>query len=203
MSHGRAWILGLLAVAGTIAFVPSADASGEARYLDAGERPFDPVVAALEVAEDDIADLRHAQDVFYERLAASDDLRSPTAVHLIDLDGRWEDAIDDLYSAVADTPEAAILQEEWRECMARAGTPFQSPMDMQDAIDIAYDESILDVSDGYGASVADEYQAVIDNSVACEIEGQGELDQLVALEFPDWSDVNADLIDEYRTELGL
>jgi hypothetical protein len=184
-------LLGLLVVTGAMF---GAIAAGRAQADDppppepvAGEAPLDPITQALGAdTPEEIAELQTAQ----QELTAIGATDSPEGEHVNAVRSDLGDAVDDLYAEVAADPQAARARGWWRQCMAARGTPFDSPIDIEAAIDSPRDD--LNLLAGH------DLETVFRNRDECEDEASKLLADLIAGRFPDWADENEGTIDEYR-----
>jgi hypothetical protein len=152
-----------------------------------GESPLDPITEALGAdTPEEIADLQGAQQEL-TAIAATD---TPEGEHVNAVRSELGEAVDELYEGVAADPQAARARGWWRQCMAARGTPFDSPNDIETAIDSPRDD--LNQLEGR------DLDTVFANRDECEDEASKLLTDLLAGKFPDWANENEGTIDEYR-----
>jgi hypothetical protein len=152
-----------------------------------GQAPLDPITEALGAdTPEEIAELQTAQ----QELTAIGATDSAEGEHVNEVRSELGDAVDQLYEGVAADPQAARARGWWRQCMAARGTPFDSPNDIEAAIDSPRDE--LNQLEGH------DLDTVFRNRDECEDEASKLLADLLAGRFPDWADENEGTIDEYR-----
>jgi hypothetical protein len=152
-----------------------------------GETPLDPITEALGAdTPEEIADLQTAQ----QEMTAIGATDSPEGEHVNEVRSDLGEAVDDLYEGVAADPQAERARGWWRQCMAARDTPFDSPNDIEAAIDSPRDD--LNQLEGH------DLDTVFRNRDDCEDQASKLLTDLLAGRFPDWANENEDTIDEYR-----
>ena len=136
--HRRVVILLIGLALSAVAFALSVGAVGRAQADDApadppsGEAPIDPVTEALGATTPEaIAELQNAQ----EKLTDISQTDSAQGAQINAVRSELGDAVDELYDGLADDPLAEHGQGWWRQCMAARGTPFDSPIAIEEAID--------------------------------------------------------------------
>lgn len=217
--HSRPWRLAGVAAVAVLLLAGAAGEQGRSDVPGPPSGPFDPVEAALGI------DTKAERRQYEQGVARITSRKGPPEAAMADGDGHgateadvaaaahgdgptarpddpllradaaFQAAIDDLYAEVATTDAAEAGRAVWRDCMAKAGHPYESPNAVTDAI--------LD-SGPSGPSDA-EWQDVLDTQEVCgHAAHRGTaLHDAVRAAFPGWAARHGETIQAYADALGL
>ena len=161
-------------------------------------KPFDPAVVALGVTtKESLAVLSARQQQLAvaagERASTALSQRRPTPVGgATPAQTRFGEAIDRLYSKVAADPRSEALRQAWRACMAAADLPYANPVDL---------EAWIAESQAAGDDI--DLARIVASRDACDAQDALRIAPLLRGAFPAWKDANAQVIADYKNELGL